>query len=624
MSDPHGPTRVIPAVGARPDQPGERAEDPRANALLEAIGRAVGNDYDVLGEIFEFGDRAQGGIVFLASERHSTSLDMLHLVPAAGGREGYVEVLGPLRGTAQPTSNGCPNCGKFLRPGARVCPSCGATLSSGPSADASNSMSHAEWLEVKRAARDNKYDILRELDRDALGPSDAGESDDIVYLGRSLKTSRIVALRLERAVDRNAPAALSVEQTGILDRLVEASLVDEVPAPARVVERVVNPVAPPVEPLHVPPETPLQPPPDVRYRSSWIVQLRELLPRRRVVPILIGVVAILAAVVSTASVTSWMRARSARIAGEDSVRALVALADSARQDSMRQVNARQDSARADSARIARARVDSAQLQIAASVPRGTSITVDRKRVRGSTIRLAPGTHTLSAKAAGYQTLTETLELKPGQTLTWPPQLVEEPRRVDTVDKPTVASCGEAFRREDWARARVACEEQARTTQGNAAAERMLGEMHERGLGVPQDYATAASWFAKGADHGDRDAEYRYGLLLRDGRGVRRDEARAMVFFLQSGGKGNMYAQFAAGVAYDRGRGVRTNRALAAAQYGKAAAQGHSDAQLALGILYAKGDGVPRSESEAIALFEKSAAQGNEGARRELAKRGRRP
>jgi TPR repeat protein len=38
-------------------------------------------------------------------------------------------------------------------------------------------------------------------------------------------------------------------------------------------------------------------------------------------------------------------------------------------------------------------------------------------------------------------------------------------------------------------------------QGNAFAQANLGLMYAQGLGVPQDYAQAAAWNRKAADHG---------------------------------------------------------------------------------------------------------------------------
>jgi TPR repeat protein len=39
-----------------------------------------------------------------------------------------------------------------------------------------------------------------------------------------------------------------------------------------------------------------------------------------------------------------------------------------------------------------------------------------------------------------------------------------------------------------------------TDQGNAQAERNIGSLYEKGLGVPQDHSEAEAWYKKAADH----------------------------------------------------------------------------------------------------------------------------
>lgn len=41
-------------------------------------------------------------------------------------------------------------------------------------------------------------------------------------------------------------------------------------------------------------------------------------------------------------------------------------------------------------------------------------------------------------------------------------------------------------------------------KGDAAANTMLGQLYEQGLGVPQDFNKAAEWYTKGAAAGDTD------------------------------------------------------------------------------------------------------------------------
>ena len=61
--------------------------------------------------------------------------------------------------------------------------------------------------------------------------------------------------------------------------------------------------------------------------------------------------------------------------------------------------------------------------------------------------------------------------------------------------------------EDWKE----CENVAR--QGNAEAQRNLGWMYERGLGVDLDFAQAAVWYGRAAEQGFEEAREALARLL---------------------------------------------------------------------------------------------------------------
>jgi uncharacterized protein len=46
-------------------------------------------------------------------------------------------------------------------------------------------------------------------------------------------------------------------------------------------------------------------------------------------------------------------------------------------------------------------------------------------------------------------------------------------------------------------------------------------MYHYGMGVPQDYAAAMSWYRKAAD-----AQFKFGVMYLDGQGVPQDDAAA--------------------------------------------------------------------------------------------------
>lgn len=109
---------------------------------------------------------------------------------------------------------------------------------------------------------------------------------------------------------------------------------------------------------------------------------------------------------------------------------------------------------------------------------------------------------------------------------------------------------------------------------------ILGNLHYKGDGVPQDYTEAAKWYLKAADQGHTNSQYMLGSM------------------------------------HDRGDGMPPNYIEAVAWYRKAAENGHISAQLELGRKYATGKGVPQNYAEAYVWFSLAAASGLESATKE--------
>jgi hypothetical protein len=75
-------------------------------------------------------------------------------------------------------------------------------------------------------------------------------------------------------------------------------------------------------------------------------------------------------------------------------------------------------------------------------------------------------------------------------------------------------------------------------QGDPAAQVYVGEIHEKGLGVPPDHAKAAEWYRRAAEKGFPRAAINLGHLYERGLGVPQDQAKAL----------DLYRQAAAGTA----------------------------------------------------------------------------
>jgi hypothetical protein len=71
--------------------------------------------------------------------------------------------------------------------------------------------------------------------------------------------------------------------------------------------------------------------------------------------------------------------------------------------------------------------------------------------------------------------------------------------------------------------------------GDATAQTYVGEIYERGLGRPRDYAAAALWYRKAADQGHPRAQLRLGTLYEKGLGVERDPVKALDLYRKAAG-----------------------------------------------------------------------------------------
>ena len=76
---------------------------------------------------------------------------------------------------------------------------------------------------------------------------------------------------------------------------------------------------------------------------------------------------------------------------------------------------------------------------------------------------------------------------------------------------------------------------AQAEQGDAAAQTYVGEIYEKGLGVPPDYTAAAQWYRRAAEAGYPRAAINLGYLYEHGLGVPRDPAQARYWYRRGAG-----------------------------------------------------------------------------------------
>lgn len=71
--------------------------------------------------------------------------------------------------------------------------------------------------------------------------------------------------------------------------------------------------------------------------------------------------------------------------------------------------------------------------------------------------------------------------------------------------------------------------------GDTEAQFYVGQIFEKGLGVPPDYAAAAEWYRKAAEQGYASAQINLGSLYETGRGVEQDVQEALKWYRRAAG-----------------------------------------------------------------------------------------
>lgn len=67
-------------------------------------------------------------------------------------------------------------------------------------------------------------------------------------------------------------------------------------------------------------------------------------------------------------------------------------------------------------------------------------------------------------------------------------------------------------------------------KGEPKSQRYLGQMYDKGLGVPQNYKQAVTWYRRAAEQKDPVAQYHLGVKYVNGHGVPLDAKTAYVWF----------------------------------------------------------------------------------------------
>jgi uncharacterized protein len=116
-------------------------------------------------------------------------------------------------------------------------------------------------------------------------------------------------------------------------------------------------------------------------------------------------------------------------------------------------------------------------------------------------------------------------------------------------------------------------------EGSALAEYNLGEMYNRGLGVPRDYSEGSVWLRRAADQGFAPAQTALGQMFQQGQGMPVNHAEAAKWYRKAAEQGYGGAQHKLGTQYVQGMGVPQNYVLAYMWLTLAAAAGEASAYM---------------------------------------------
>lgn len=155
-------------------------------------------------------------------------------------------------------------------------------------------------------------------------------------------------------------------------------------------------------------------------------------------------------------------------------------------------------------------------------------------------------------------------------------------------------------------------------QGNDAAQMLLGNYYERGVGVDVSYRRALGWYHKSAKASNADAYYCLGMLYENLAENNEEQQRylrkrAITLYKTGADQGSAIAAGQLGYCYCEGIITEQNLELGIKYYEQAAQNGNALAQNNLGLLYQDGAEpfIRKDIERALALYGLAAEQGNE-------------
>jgi len=150
---------------------------------------------------------------------------------------------------------------------------------------------------------------------------------------------------------------------------------------------------------------------------------------------------------------------------------------------------------------------------------------------------------------------------------------------------------------------------AKAEQGDAAAQKALGDLYAQSRGVKQDYSQAAKWYRLSAEQGLAAAQCSLGALYAAGVIGTNGPAEAVKWYRMAADKGSADAQYSLAQMLSAGSGGQRDIREALRLYQRAAEQGDSLSEYNLGRRYREGKDVPVDPVEAYFWLTLASANG---------------
>jgi TPR repeat protein len=125
-------------------------------------------------------------------------------------------------------------------------------------------------------------------------------------------------------------------------------------------------------------------------------------------------------------------------------------------------------------------------------------------------------------------------------------------------------------------------------KGDAAAQTLIAELYDKGLGIGRDTRQAATWYKIAAESGNREAQFSYALKLLQGRDLPQDKPKGEAMMKKAAEAGHPVAMFNHANQIVANRPTSAGYRQALPFYEKAAENRLADAYYALAVIYREG------------------------------------